>query len=71
MNRREYIDSAYYEGRSGRQDHTSKYACPFGYLTRKWAWWTAGWNDMDMELQLEAQEQSAAAAAPDADSFAA
>jgi ribosome modulation factor len=71
MRKREDIPPAYYDGRSCRQNHSSKLACPYTAVSVKGGWFLAGWNDMDMELFSEAQEQSAAAAAPDSDQFAA
>lgn len=50
MKEREEYPSAYYLGRSVRNDGESQAANPYSFMTRLWAWWMAGWNDRDIEM---------------------
>lgn len=46
--------NAFYEaGAAARAKNIHKNNNPHAYMTSRWAWWLAGWNDTDMELRDE------------------
>ena len=44
------LPTAYYQGRLSREKDMAKASDPYRAMTARWAWWLAGYNDMDIEL---------------------
>ena len=53
--RRTAHPGSYHLGRTQRQARAAKLACPYPFLSSDWAWWLAGWNDMDIEIEAKTE----------------